>query len=274
MDRPRVVSRKEWLAGRQQLLSREKEFTRLRDQLNAERRKLPWVRVEKPYVFDGPEGRETLAELFGGRSQLIVDHFMFGLGWKEGCPSCSFQADHFDGMSPHLNARDVTLVVISRAPLAQIEAFRKRMGWRFKWVSSYGSDFNYDFHVTATDEERATSRMHYNCREIEFSGEELPGTSVFYKDANGNVFHTYSAYARGGDLLIGAYNYLDLVPKGRDEEGLAFPMAWVRHHDRYGAPAADPADRFVASGGQNGSLVRKGPLRKTTRDLRRSQDQC
>jgi predicted dithiol-disulfide oxidoreductase (DUF899 family) len=234
MQHNRIVSRDEWLAARRQHLSKEKEFTRLRDELSRQRRELPWVRVEKRYVFDGPDGQETLADLFDGRSQLIVVHFMFGPGWEEGCKSCSFRADHLDGALVHLAHRDVTLVVVSRAPLPQIEAFKKRMGWRFKWVSSYETDFNFDFHVSFTKEEIAQGKVYYNYDMREFPTEEAPGTSVFYKDGSGDIFHTYSCYARGGDMLIGAYHYLDLVPKGRDEDALAFTMAWVRHHDRYG----------------------------------------
>src|SRR5712691_10931976 len=246
MERPRIVSEAEWLAARKQHLTKEKEFTQLRDQLSAERRKLPWVKVEKPYVFDGPNGKETLADLFDGRSQLIVYHFMFGPGWEEGCRSCSFLADHIDGALVHLAHRDVTLVAVSRAPLPQIEAFKQRMGWHFKWVSSYGSDFNYDYHVSFTQDERAKGKVYYNYEMRAFSSEELPGTSVFYKDATGDIFHTYSCYARGNDILIGAYNYLDLVPKGRDEDALAFTMAWVRHRDRYGDDyCIDPQAQYV-----------------------------
>lgn len=234
MDRPRVVSRNEWLAARKELLTKEKEFTRLRDRLSAERRTLPWVKVEKRYVFDGPNGKETLADLFAGRSQLIVYHFMFGPGWEEGCPSCSFVADHIDGAVVHLAQRDVTLLAVSRAPLPQIDVFKKRMGWRFKWVSSYGNDFNRDYHVSFTKDELAKGKVYYNYAMEEFGSEEAPGASVFYKERTGEIFHTYSAYARGLDMLVGAYNYLDLVPKGRDEDALAFTMAWVRHHDRYG----------------------------------------
>ena len=228
----RVVSEKEWLAARRQLLRKEKEFTRLRDQLSAERRELPWVKVEKEYVFDAPNGKQTLADLFDGRSQLMVYHFMFGPDWEQGCPSCSFVSDHIDGANWHLPQREVTLLAVSRAPLAQIEAFRQRMGWRFKWVSSYGSDFNYDYHVSFTKEELAKGKVDYNYDMVE-GDDELPGLSVFCKDEKGDVFHTYSAYARGLDLLIGAYNYLDLAPKGRDEATLPWSMAWVRHHDRY-----------------------------------------
>jgi predicted dithiol-disulfide oxidoreductase (DUF899 family) len=230
----RVVSREDWLAARKQHLAKEKEFTRLRDQLSAERRELPWVRVEKSYVFEGPDGEETLADLFDGRSQLLVYHFMFGPGWEQGCPSCSFVSDHIDGANWHLPQRDVTLLAVSRAPLAQIEAFKARMGWRFKWVSSYGNDFNQDYHVSFTQDEMAQGQVYYNYGLEEFPSEEAPGISVFYKDPGGAVFHTYSAYARGLDMLIGAYNYLDLAPKGRDEAALPWTMAWVRHHDRYG----------------------------------------
>jgi predicted dithiol-disulfide oxidoreductase (DUF899 family) len=235
IEHPRVVSQAEWLEARKDLLAREKDFSRRRDALSAERRELPWVRVEKEYVFDSPGGKQTLADLFDGRSQLIVYHFMFGPDWEQGCPSCSLLADHFDGAAVHLAQRDVTLVVVSRAPLPQIEAFKQRMGWRFKWVSSYGSDFNHDYHVSFTKEEMANGKAYYNYDVSGFPSEEAPGASVFYRDAAGAVFHTYSSYARGLDILIGAYNFLDLVPKGRDEDGLAYTMAWVRHHDRYGS---------------------------------------
>ena len=229
----KVVSRQDWLEAHKAHLAREKELTRLRDALSAERRELPWVRVEKEYVFDATGGTETLSDLFDGRSQLIVQHFMFGPGWKEGCVGCSFQADHIDGAAVHLEHRDVTLVVVSRAPLPQIEAFKERMGWHFKWVSSYGSDFNYNFHVSFRKEDLAKGKVFYNYELRELQSEELPGISVFYRAATGDVYHTYSTYARGDELLLGAYNYLDLVPKGRDETGLSPPMAWVRHHDRY-----------------------------------------
>ncbi len=233
-EKPKVVSPTDWLAARKELLKKEKELTRLRDEVSRQRRELPWERVEKDYVFEGPDGKETLADLFGGKSQLIVYHFMFGPGWEEGCPSCSFMSDHIDASLVHLAARDVNLVVISRAPLAQIEAFKKRMGWRFKWISSYGTNFNYDYHVSFTKEELAKGKMYYNYGMQQFPSEEGPGTSVFYRDEAGKIFHTYSSYARGLDMLIGAYNWLDLAPKGRDEGGLAHTMAWVRHHDKYG----------------------------------------
>jgi predicted dithiol-disulfide oxidoreductase (DUF899 family) len=231
MEHP-VVSRDAWLAARKELLTKEKAFTRQRDRLSAQRRELPWVKVDKAYVFDGPAGKETLADLFAGKSQLIVYHFMLGPGWEEGCASCSFLADHFDGAVVHLAQRDVSFVAVSRAPLAEIEAFERRMGWRFKWVSSHGNDFNHDFHVSFTKEELAKGKVDYNYGLVE-GHDELPGVSVFYKDDAGAVFHTYSCYARGLDILVGAYNWLDLAPKGRDEAELPWSMAWVRHHDRY-----------------------------------------
>lgn len=230
---PKMVSHAEWLAARKQFLAREKEFTRQRDELSRQRRELPWERVEKKYAFTGAQGKETLGDLFDGRSQLIVYHFMFGPGWSEGCPSCSYLADHFDGMTIHLAHRDVTFAVISRAPIEQIEAFKKRMGWRFHWASSFGTDFNYDYNVSMTPEEKASGKADYNYTLMEFPSEERPGASVFYKDAKGEIYHTYSTYARGLDILVGTYNFLDLAPKGRDEEGLSFSMAWVRHHDKY-----------------------------------------
>ena len=239
----RVVSREEWVSARRKLLAREKESTRLRDRLTAERRTLPWVKIEKPYLFDGPDGRETLADLFAGRSQLVIYHFMFGPEWQEGCPSCSFVSDHIDGTLAHLAARDVTMVVVSRAPLAKIAAFKKRMGWRFKWVSSYGSDFNRDFQVSFTKEEMAQGKVDYNYTLQEFPSEEAPGISVFYKDSRGSVFHTYSTYGRGVEPLVGTYMILDLVPKGRDEDHLGFTMEWVRHHDRYGTEEFADATR-------------------------------
>src|SRR5215831_5681472 len=228
-----IVSQTEWLAARKALLAKEKEFTKARDQLSTARRALPWVKVEKKYVFDGPAGKETLADLFAGRSQLIVYHFMLGPGWKQGCPSCSFLADHFDGAVVHLAQRDVTLVVVSRAPLAEIHAYKKRMGWEFKWVSSFGNDFNHDFHVSFTPEEKASGKVDYNYAMTEFPSEEAPGLSAFIKGQAGEIFHTYSAYARGLDILVGTYNFLDLAPKGRDEDALPWSMAWVRRHDEY-----------------------------------------
>lgn len=239
---PNVVSHAGWLAARKEFLAKEKEFTRLRDELSRQRRALPWERVEKPYEFDSANGKVTLANLFDGRSQLIVYHFMFGPGWDQGCPSCSYLADHFDGSTIHLANRDTTLAVVSRAPLAEIQAFQKRMGWKFQWVSSFGSDFNFDYRVSFTPEERAAGQVSYNYTLREFPREEAPGASVFAKDAAGEIFHTYSAFARGLDILVGTYNFLDLVPKGRDEDELPFTMSWVRHHDRYTEGYfADPA---------------------------------
>lgn len=253
-DNPRIVPPAEWLAARRELLKKEKEFSRLRDELSRQRRELPWEKVEKQYVFEGPNGKETLADLFGGKSQLIIYHFMFGPDWKEGCPSCSFLADHFEGSLPHLTARDVRFAVVSRAPLAQIEAFKKRMGWRFKWVSSNANEFNFDYHVSFTKDELAKGEMTYNYTTQKFPSEEGPGTSVFYKDAAGNIFHTYSAFARGLDMMVGAYNWLDLVPKGRDEEGLAHSMAWVRHHDKYAeAYVVDPNKPYEQPAKTSGS---------------------
>ncbi|MDB6029735.1 MAG: hypothetical protein JWM16_73 [Verrucomicrobiales bacterium] len=228
-----IVSQGEWISARKELLKKEKESTRLLDQLSAERRKLPWVKVQKNYVFNTPGGKATIADLFAGRSQLVVYHFMFGPDWQEGCPSCSFVSDHLDGALPHLAARDVMLVAVSRAPLAKIEGFKKRMGWHFNWVSSQGGDFNADFHVSFTEEERAQGKVNYNYTMQEFPSAEAPGISVFYKDAVGDVFHTYSSYGRGLDLLLGTYRILDMVPKGRDEDDLKFAMEWVRYHDRY-----------------------------------------
>jgi len=233
MEHPKVVPPAEWQAVRVELLKKEKEFTRLRDELSRQRRELPWEKVEKQYVFDGPNGKETLADLFGGKSQLMIYHFMLGPGWKEGCPSCSYISDHLDGSIPHLAARDVRLVVISRAPLNEIQTFQKRMGWKFKWVSSNATDFNFDYHVSQSKDEVGKNEVLYNYTMQKFPSEERPGASVFYKDTSGNVFHTYSTFGRGLDILVGAYNWLDMAPKGRDEEGLKHSMAWVRHHDKY-----------------------------------------
>lgn len=232
-EQPKVVPPSEWLAARKELLKKEKEFSHLRDELNRQRRELPWEKVEKVYTFEGSSGKETLGELFGGKSQLLMYHFMFGPEWKEGCPACSLLSDHIDGTVAHLAARDVNLVVVSRASLAQIEAFKKRMGWKFKWVSSLGSEFNFDYHVSFTKEEVSKGKLEYNYGPRAFQKDEGPGVSAFAKDSAGNVFHTYSTFARGLDILIGAYNWMDLAPRGRDEEGLPYTMAWVRHHDKY-----------------------------------------
>lgn len=229
----KVVSNDEWMEAHKAFLEKEKAFTRQRDELSRERRELPWVKVEKNYVFDGPNGKETLANLFGGRSQLLIYHFMFGPGWKEGCPGCSFLSDHIDGPMAHIENRDVTLLAVSRAPLSELEPFKKRMGWRFKWVSSSASDFNKDYNVSFPKEDAEKGQASYNYRVRNSPNEEEPGLSAFYKDAAGNIFHTYSTYARGLDNLLGAYNFLDLAPRGRDEDSLDPPMSWVRHHDRY-----------------------------------------
>jgi predicted dithiol-disulfide oxidoreductase (DUF899 family) len=234
IELPKLASRDEWLTARKELLKQEKELTRQRDALSAKRRELPWVRVEKEYVFDTPKGKQTLANLFDGRSQLVVNHFMLGPGWKEGCVGCSFGADHIEGALVHLEHHDVTVVVVSRAPLHEIEAYKKRMGWRFNWVSSYDSDFNYDYHVSFTKEDVTQGRVYYNFEMTEALIEELPGLSVFYKDAAGDIFHTYSSYARGAEELLGTYMVLDLTPKGRNETGPNHNlMDWVRRHDEY-----------------------------------------
>lgn len=235
MHAHKVVSKDAWIEARKQLLDKEKEFNRLRDQLSAERRDLPWVRVDKEYIFDGPGGGKSLAGLFDRRSQLIVYHFMFDPEWEAGCKSCSYWADNFNGTMAHLNARDVSFVAISRAPLPKLQAFSKRMGWDFPWFSSSGSDFNFDYEVSFTPQELARGWVNYNYRRHETSMTELPGLSVFLRDETGPVFHTYSCYARGLDMLNGAYHHLDLTPKGRGEAGLSFAMAWVRLHDHYGA---------------------------------------
>ena len=241
MSSHNVVPPEEWLAARKELLAKEKEFTRLRDELSRQRRDLPWERVAKEYVFDGPSGKATLSDLFDGRSQLIVYHFMFDPDWSEGCKSCSFLADHYDRSVVHLKQRDVTMVTVSRAPLETLEVFKKRMSWSFKWVSSLGSDFNSDYHVSFTPEEQAKKEMYYNYTRGFFPSSEGPGISVFYKNGQGEIFHTYSSYARGLDMLIGAYHLLDIVAKGRDEDSLAYGMEWVRHHDKYGNPSfVDP----------------------------------
>ena len=230
MQPQKIVSQNEWLAARRALLAKEKEFTRARDRLSQERRALPWVKVDKTYAFDGPNGKETLSDLFSGRSQLIVYHFMFGPDWTEGCPSCSFWADNYNGAVVHLNHRDVSMAAVSRAPLEKLEAYKKRMGWSFRWVSSLNTDFNWDYHVSFRPDQKDAV---YNYRPRKPEAAEAPGVSVFIKGDDGQIFHTYSCYARGLDTLNGAYQLLDLVPKGRDEDGLTFPMAWVRRHDRY-----------------------------------------
>jgi predicted dithiol-disulfide oxidoreductase (DUF899 family) len=235
----KVVSHEQWLEARAAFLNREKQFTRARDELTRQLRELPWEAVEKGYVFNGPDGKETLAELFDGRSQLIVYHFMFGPDWDAGCPHCSFWADNFDPAIVHMNQRDVTMVAVSRAPYARLAAYRRRMGWRFKWLSSAGTSFNFDYGVSFTDDERARGEALYNFRKGDPGVSEREGFSVFYKDADGKLFHTYSAYARGIDLQNTAYNYIDLVPKGRDEGGRS--QYWVRRRDEY--PVAEAKTR-------------------------------
>ena len=231
-DHP-VVSRNEWLAARTALLAKEKEFTRLRDDLSRQRRELPWVKVDKTYIFEEPAGRQSLSDLFENRTQLVIYHFMFGPDWAEGCKHCSFWADNFNPIGIHLNHRDVTFAAVSRAPIDKIEAFRRRMGWSFKWVSSEQTDFNRDYHVSFTPQELESGTAFYNYSPGQKVSTEREGVSVFYKDPSGAVFHTYSCYARGIDMLNTAYHYLDLVPKGRDEAHLKAPQAWVRHHDKY-----------------------------------------
>ncbi|MBD9373546.1 thioredoxin family protein [Rhizobium sp. ARZ01] len=227
-----VVSQEEWLKARTALLSLEKEETKLRDKVRAERLTLPWVKVDKSYTFDTPTGKKSLADLFDGRSQLMIYHFMFGPDWEAGCPGCSFVADHIDGMLPHLNHHDVTFICVSRAPLDKIEVYKKRMGWKFPWYSSYGSDFNFDYHVSFTKEALARGKVNYNYRETasEDAHDELPGMSAFSRDEDGNVYHTYSEYARGGEEILSTLMVLDRAPKGRNETGT---LSFVKRHDEY-----------------------------------------
>lgn len=231
-----VVSQQEWIEARKKLMEKEKELTRLKDELTQQRMQLPWAKVEKEYVFQGADREYTLSDLFDGRSQLIVQHFMLGPDWKEGCPGCSFLADHVDGALVHLMNHDVSYVAISRGTMEDIEPFRKRMGWGFKWVSSNKNDFNYDFHVSATPEDIANNEMYYNYETIPVTEQELPGFSVFYKDEHGDIFHTYSTYTRGTDILLTTYNILEMTPKGRNEESA---MDWVKHHDKYQTKAPE-----------------------------------
>ena len=233
MQSHRIVAHDQWIAARKQLLADEKEFTRARDRLSQQRRDLPWERVDKDYAFDGENGKETLAQLFAGRHQLIVYHFMYDPGWDAGCKSCSFWADNFDRIIVHLNHRDVSMVAISRAPYDKLAAYKKRMGWTFKWVSSAGNDFNRDYHVSHTPEELAQQQGYYNYTQQKPYASEAPGISVFYRDDGGVIFHTYSTYARGLDMLNGAYHLLDLVPKGRDEASLPHHSGWLRRRDEY-----------------------------------------
>jgi len=230
-----TVSHEEWLAARRKLLEEEKALTRQRDALARRRREMPWEQVEKDHQFEGPQGRRSLADLFDGRSQLIVYHFMLGPDWEAGCKSCSFWADNFNGIDIHLAHRDVTLAAISRAPYPKIAAFKQRMGWSFAWYSSFGDDFNYDFKVSFEPADLKSGDVEYNFETRKLRMDEMPGVSVFARNEAGEIFHTYSCYARGLDTLNGAYQLLDLTPKGRDEDGLPFSMSWVRHHDRYEA---------------------------------------
>jgi predicted dithiol-disulfide oxidoreductase (DUF899 family) len=247
---PTIVSRDEWLRARVALLQREKELTRQRDELAGRRRALPWVRIDKPYDFDTEHGRRSLADLFAGRSQLIVKHFMLGPGWSEGCVGCSFEVDHLEGAILHVEHHDVKVVAVSRAPLDEIAAFKRRMGWRLDWVSSHGSDFNADFHVSFTPEQVASGKVHYNYREEAVPSEELSGFSVFARDRAGAVYHTYSAYGRGAEEVLGSYMLLDLTPNGRNEPEAGNLTDWVRHHDRYGAGGhVDGTGRYVPAAG-------------------------
>lgn len=232
MENRKVVSQKEWLAARKKLLVNEKKFSKLRDELNLQRRKLPWVKIEQNYAFQGPKGRVSLAQLFGRKSQLIVYHFMFGPDWKEGCPHCSFWADHYDSVDLHIGQRDTALAVVSRAPWKEIAPFKKRMGWKFNWVSSAGSTFNFDFNVSFTPEQLKNRTAIYNFTTLDMDIDEREGVSAFYKDKNGDVYRTYSSYARGIDLMNTTYNFIDLTAKGRDEKPGA-AQDWVRYHDRY-----------------------------------------
>jgi predicted dithiol-disulfide oxidoreductase (DUF899 family) len=244
-----VVTRAEWLPAREALLQSEKELTRARDRVSAERRSLPWVRVDKEYTFQTTQGLKTMTALFHSRSQLIVYHFMWRKELGEGCVGCSFLCDHLDGPNQHLAQHDVSVVVVSRAPLAELQAFRQRMGWKFEWVSSAGSDFNFDYHVSFRPEELASGEVYYNYRNTQASIEELSGISVFFKDASGDIFHTYSSYGRGSEEVLGAYMYLDLTPKGRNENGPHFSLGdWVRHHDRYDAGGhVDSTGGYIAA---------------------------
>jgi predicted dithiol-disulfide oxidoreductase (DUF899 family) len=244
----RIVSQEEWLETRKQFLLKEKEITRLTDEVNEERRRLPWVKIDKPYVFDTPNGKQTLADLFDGRTQLIIKHFMFGPGWKEGCVGCSFGSDHIDGANLHLAHHDVSLAAVSRAPLEEIEAFKRRMGWNFKWVSSFNNDFNFDFHVSFNKADLEKGKVFYNYKMRYLQSEEMSGLSVFYKDEEENIYHTYSTFARGDEKTVGTYMYLDITPRGRNETGPNFDLTdWVRHHDRYdGSGIVNALGRYVA----------------------------
>jgi len=233
MTQHRVASRNEWIKARRDLLAEEKRFTRERDALSKKRRELPWVRVDREYTFDGPNGEESLSDLFGKHSQLLVYHFMYGPDWEEGCPSCSFWADNFNGIDIHLAHRDIAFLAISRAPFATLDAYRRRMDWTFKWVSSLGSDFNFDYHVSFTPEELEKGEMFHNFGTMRFPSSEAPGASAFFRDNDGTIYHTYSCHMRGVDMLNGAYHWMDIAPKGRDEDGLDYTMAWLERRDQY-----------------------------------------
>jgi predicted dithiol-disulfide oxidoreductase (DUF899 family) len=239
MQTHKTISRDEWMAARRELLAKEKELLRTADALKRQARELPWVKVDKDYAFEGPNGKETLSDLFAGRSQLIVKHFMLGPGWKEGCIGCSFGADQVEGSVVHLVNHDVMFVAVSRAPYPEIAAYHKRMGWRFKWVSSFGSDFNFDYHVSFTETDKARGKAFYNFQLGDYMSDEMPGFSVFYKDEAGDIFHTYSAFARGSEQLGGVYGFLDVTPKGRNEPPGGNLTDWVRRHDEYGEKAGD-----------------------------------
>ncbi len=238
IENRKVVSQKEWIAARKKLLVKEKKFSKLRDEMNRERRKLPWVKIEKEYVFEGPTGKVTLADLFCGKSQLIIYHFMFGPGWGEGCAHCSFWADHYDSVTLHIGARDTAFAVVSRAPWKEIAPFKERMGWKFKWVSSCNTDFNFDFNVSFTPEQLKRGTAIYNYAPLDMDIDEREGVSAFYRDQNGDLYRTYSSYARGIDLMNTTYNFLDLTAKGRDENP-EHSQDWVRYHDRYQGAAND-----------------------------------
>jgi predicted dithiol-disulfide oxidoreductase (DUF899 family) len=239
MQSHKIVSRDEWIAARRELLAKEKTLLKAKDDVRRDTRELPWVKVDKNYVFEGPNGKETLADLFAGRSQLVVKHFMMAPGWKEGCLGCSFGADQVDGSVVHLVNHDVMFVAISRAPYPEIADYHKRMGWKFKWVSSYGSDFNYDYNVSFSEADKARGKVIYNFEEVDYPFEEMPGYSVFYKDEAGDVFHTYSTFARGTELMGGVYGFLDVTPKGRNEPPGGNLTSWVRRHDEYEEKAGD-----------------------------------
>ena len=233
MTKPQPVSQQQWLAARLELLEKEKALTRLRDEVAKARQALPWTEVTTEYRFSGPDGGKTLAELFQGRSQLLIYHFMYGPDWQAPCKSCSYMADHFDAMMPHLQARDVSMAVISKADIDTLMAFKQRMGWQFDWLSSSQNNFNRDFQVSFTEQQQRDNRIYYNYHDTDYFSSEAPGLSVFYQADDGKIYHTYSCYARGLDMLLGTYNFLDLVPKGRDEQDLPFGMAWVNYHDSY-----------------------------------------